>query len=421
MAYYKSNRVGGKVMEDILENNSLLKEYINNNKQFFNHSLPIKTDLEIVKTMHLYEQERKFRPTVLFDNVVDYNRKPVLMNPFKKEIMYKAISNSDCNYLSVLYERYENGTSKINFVKQENLNKLDGLLDMPILKHQIQDGGFYITAGVTATKCPQTNTINLGIYRIQVIDKRKALIFMADTSDGYKNYEKYFNGNKSMPVSIYIGANMAYYFCGASKLPYSLDNYQIASKLLGRPVSLYDFEIPVPIEAQFIITGKVKNEKEWEAPFAEFKGYYCDKRLAPVLEVDEILCCNNPFYISIVAGKESGLTLSAMQGECLMYFYLKHRNFKVSSIKYRLEEAGEFVAIIETEEPCEEIIDKAFEFDNRLKFVICGSKVVDPWRELSIFPFRTVQKDYYYKGSVSGRKMGFIVEPRQQLTPVEIF
>ena len=132
MAYYKSNRVGGKVMEDILKNNSLLKEYINNNKQFFNHSLPIKTDLEIVKTMHLYEQERKFRPTVLFDNVVDYNRKPVLMNPFKKEIMYKAISNSDCNYLSVLYERYENGTSKINFVKQENLNKLDGLLDIRV-------------------------------------------------------------------------------------------------------------------------------------------------------------------------------------------------------------------------------------------------------------------------------------------------
>lgn len=408
-------------MNNVLKNNNLLQEYIKYNNDFLYYDIPLKTDLEIVKTMFLYEKERKYRPTVLFTNVIDYPEKPVLMNPFKKEIMYKIISNSQSNDMSILYHRYKNGISKINFVKPENMEKLNSIFDIPILKHQIGDGGFYITAGVTASKCPETNVVNLGIYRIQVVGEKKALIFMDPNSDGYKNYEKYISNNESMPVSVFIGANMVYYLCGAAKLPYFSDNYIISSKLLDRPVSLFDFEVPAPAESQFIIRGSIKNEQEWEGSFGEFKGYYCEKRLSPVLEVDEILCCKNPFYTSIVAGKESGLTLMAIQGECLMYFYLKDNNFKVTSVKYRIEEAGEFVAVIETEEPGEDMVNKAFEFDKRLKFVICGLKIEDPWKELSIFPFRIVQKDYHRRGNVSGNKVGFIFEPRPEMIPIEIF
>ena len=400
--------------------NSMFKKYIGDNQEITLCEIPLKTDLEIAKTMLMLENERKYRPTVLFTNVIDYPDIPVLMNAFKRDRIYKMINNNDTDNLDNLYLTYNNTSPKIILKKPNDLKKLERLYDMPILKHQIGDAGFYITTGVTITQNFDCNNSNLGIYRIQVIDKKRALIFFSSDSDGYKNYQEFMDHSVSMPVSISIGANMAYYVCGAAKLSYQYDDYEIVSRLLGAPIHLYDLKVPAPIESQFIITGHVVQQKDWEGEFGEFKGYYGGKTFSPVLEVDEIYSCKSPFYPGLSAGKESGLTLSAVQGEILMYFHLKNK-FDILSAKYRIEEYGEFVAIIETPQPCKELINHTFEYDKRLKFVICGKKINDPWKELSIFPFRTVINDYYYKGNICGEKVGFIFEERDKRNPVELY
>lgn len=401
--------------------NKLICKYLEKNDELIINDIPVSVDTEINKIMKVYELALGYRPTVLFKNVINY-KYPILMNPYKRKAMLVNLGIKKNKWLMELYGRYySNKHPKVIELENEH-GEVESINDLPIIKYRINDCGFYITSGITVTKDIDTNKYNLGIYRIKVNKDGSASIFMAENSDGYKNLLKYVKKQRKMPVVITVGAEMIYYLLAAAKIPNSVDDYKEGIKISNQDFQLVNINgILAPI-GQFEISGYITGKKVKEGNFGEFKGYYVNNPFALELIVSKIYSIENPVFIGIAAGAESGLTLSAMQGEWLLYKNLVDQNYNIKCIEYRIEEAGEFVAVIQTEEPSEQLISDAFAHDKRLKIIFCGKNFNEnPWKTISIFPFKTVEKNYNVSNSIeSGKKIGFLMIEKKELSRVEI-
>ena len=63
------------------------------------------------------------------------------------------------------------------------------LNSMPVLKSFPGDAGKFITFGLTVTKHPDTEIRNLGVYRIQLIDDKKAIMHWQIHKRGAQHYQ----------------------------------------------------------------------------------------------------------------------------------------------------------------------------------------------------------------------------------------
>jgi len=193
----------------------------------------------------------------------------------------------------------------------------------------------------------------------------------------------------------------------------------VAARLAGRPLELTG-DPPVPVDASIVIRGHVTEELAPEGPFGEFKVYYVEARPAPVLHVDEVLVGPEPIVPTIVAGRETGLSLTATQNEYLLYAHLRASGFAVDRVRCPLDAFGEFLTLVETPEPSMAIVEAVMERDPRTKVVIAGRDMNDVWRTLSTEPFRVRALPYHRKGKVEGERLGLVVEAStEERRPVE--
>ena len=68
--------------------------------------------------------------------------------------------------------KYVDSGPVTQIIEKENAS----LKSLPILKSFVGDAGKFITLGLTVTKHPETGIRNIGVYRIQLIDERKAIM-----------------------------------------------------------------------------------------------------------------------------------------------------------------------------------------------------------------------------------------------------
>jgi 2,5-furandicarboxylate decarboxylase 1 len=133
-------------------------------------------------------------------------------------------------------------------------------------------------------------------------------------------------------------------------------------------------------------------------------------RQSPVLEVRTVLSAKKPIYPTIITGAESSLTLMALQNEYLMHTHLTDEAFPVRSVRYPLEDLGEFVTLIETDQPSTELVRSAMAFDARTKVVICGPKLDKYWSAIATYGFQIHYEPYFRRGKMEGQCVGFILD-----------
>ena len=63
------------------------------------------------------------------------------------------------------------------------------LNSMPVLKSFAGDAGRFITFGMTVTKHPETQIRNLGVYRIQIIDGKRAIMHWQTHKRGAQHFK----------------------------------------------------------------------------------------------------------------------------------------------------------------------------------------------------------------------------------------
>ncbi len=269
-------------------------------------------------------------PALLFENVKNSSY-PVLINIFgsyERLNMALGISNTD-DIANIIYDiidmsKYIGLVNKIKSIPklsrllkafprkvkdapcQEIVEEPD-LDKLPILKCWPKDGGRFITLPLVITKDPETNMQNMGMYRMQVFDKKTTGMHWHMHKDGREIYLKYKKMGGKMPVSVVIGSDPATIYSATAPLPKEIDEMLFSGFIRNSPVDIVKCktnDLYVPANSEFVLEGYVDvNEMREEGPFGDHTGYYSLKDLYPVFHVECITHKKNPVYPATVVGK----------------------------------------------------------------------------------------------------------------------
>ena len=181
------------------------------------------------------------------------------------------------------------------------------LSDLPILTTWEQDGGPFITMGQVYTQTLDGKMQNVGMYRLQVYNDGQLGMHWQIHKDSNHFFHEYKKAGKKMPVSIGIGGDPMYIWCGQAPLPigiFELLLYGFVKKENARLVKSITNDIYIPYDVDFVIEGFVDPSKmKIEGPFGDHTGYYTLEEEYPVLDVSCITSKRNPTFAATVVGK----------------------------------------------------------------------------------------------------------------------
>ena len=181
-------------------------------------------------------------------------------------------------------------------------------LDMlPILHCWPGDGGRFITLPMVFTRDPDTNTRNVGMYRMHVYDSSTTGMHWHPHKTGARHYAGYEKRECRMELAVALGGDPAIAFAATAPLPDNLDEMLFAGFLRKKSVEMVKcktIDIEVPTESDIVIEGYVDpHERRIEGPFGDHTGYYSLCGEFPVFHVTAITHRNNPIYPATIVGR----------------------------------------------------------------------------------------------------------------------
>lgn len=127
------------------------------------------------------------------------------------------------------------GAVKENILRDEEIN----LWDFPAPKWHKSDGGRYIdTFCGVVTQDRTTGRDNVGLYRGQIIGRRKIGKLLIPTQGWGGHFQQARETAKPMPVAVAHGWHDALPFCAGSPFPKHICEWDMMGAILGRPVDL---------------------------------------------------------------------------------------------------------------------------------------------------------------------------------------
>ena len=185
----------------------------------------------------------------------------------------------------------------------ENVDREPDLRKFPSPVWHEMDGGPYIGTGCSViTRDLDTDWVNVGTYRVQLLDKNHVALDMVSGKHGRIHYEKHKAAGKRFPVVIVIGADPLGYLISGIEVPFGMCEYNYIGAIAGEPVSVIPGQItglPFPAAAEIVLEGHVEpNDERTEGPFGEFHGYYPGKEgKAPAVTIERVYYRTNPIMV----------------------------------------------------------------------------------------------------------------------------
>jgi 4-hydroxy-3-polyprenylbenzoate decarboxylase len=179
---------------------------------------------------------------------------------------------------------------------------------LPVITCWPKDGGPFVTLPVIHTKDPNTNTRNVGMYRMQVYGPALTGMHWHKHKVSARHFNEYKKLNKRMPVAVALGGDPVYAYSATAPLPENVDEYMLAGFLRKKKVELVRCitqpDVEVPADADFIIEGFVDPSDEliWEGPFGDHTGYYSLPDWYPRFHITCITHKKNAVYPATIVG-----------------------------------------------------------------------------------------------------------------------
>jgi 4-hydroxy-3-polyprenylbenzoate decarboxylase len=179
---------------------------------------------------------------------------------------------------------------------------------LPVITCWPKDGGPFVTLPIIHTKDPNTNSRNVGMYRMQVFGPTLTGMHWHRHKVSAKHFNEYKKLNKRMPVAVALGGDPVYAYSATAPLPENVDEYMLAGFLRKKKVELVKCitqpDVEVPADADFIIEGYVdpNDEMIWEGPFGDHTGYYSLPDWYPRFHITAITHKKNPVYPATIVG-----------------------------------------------------------------------------------------------------------------------
>lgn len=181
------------------------------------------------------------------------------------------------------------------------------LTKLPILQCWKHDAGRFVTLPLVITKHPLTQSRNMGMYRMQVVDKQTTGMHWHQNKTGASHYEAYKRLGRKMPVSVAIGGSPASIFAATAPLPENIDEAILTGFLQNKSVRLVKCitnDLEVPADADFVLEGYVdpQEEKFLEGPFGDHTGFYSLPDYYPKFHVTCITHKKQAIYPATIVG-----------------------------------------------------------------------------------------------------------------------
>lgn len=190
---------------------------------------------------------------------------------------------------------------------QEVVQTDPDLSKFPVLKCWPEDGGPFITLPIVNTKDPNTGIRNIGMYRMQIFDKKLTGMHWHKHKVGARHFNEYKEKGLMMPVAVVLGGDPAYTYSATAPLPDNLDEYLLAGFLRKKKVELVKCitqDLEVPADADIIIEGYIDPKEDfiWEGPFGDHTGFYSLADWYPRFHVTCITHRKDAVYPATIVG-----------------------------------------------------------------------------------------------------------------------
>jgi len=180
------------------------------------------------------------------------------------------------------------------------------LSELPVLTTWPEDGGPFITLGMSHTRNKETGHRNVGLYRLQVFDDRTLGFHTQLHHDGARNRHGY-NRDEQMPVAVSFGGDPNLTYCATAPLPPFVSEVMFAGFLRGEGIEMVKCvtnDLEVPADSEIVIEGYVNpGELRREGPFGDHTGYYSLADDYPVLHVTAITMKKEPIFPATIVGR----------------------------------------------------------------------------------------------------------------------
>lgn len=200
-------------------------------------------------------------------------------------------------------------------VHEEQLSAAEVDLEaFPVPRWHHLDGGRYInTYAAVVTKDPDTQAVNVGVYRGMITRKDGIAVLLVPSQHWGRHWTKYKARNQPMPVACVYGWNPVMDIIAGSPVPEGVSEYDVIGALLGEPVPLVKcgtVDLEVPASAEMVVEGFIDPDPatyELEGPFGEFTGYVSDVPTSrPVVQVTALSHRTNPIFRGTLEGSLPG-------------------------------------------------------------------------------------------------------------------
>ena len=177
---------------------------------------------------------------------------------------------------------------------------------LPVLTTWPEDGGPFITLPLVFTQHPDGRGHNLGIYRLQVHDRRTTAMHWQIGKGGDFHYRVAEARDEALPVTAFLGGPPALILSAIAPLPENVPELMLASLIAGERLRLSEGAWPHPLvaSAEFALIGEVPaHERRPEGPFGDHYGYYSLQHDYPVFRVGQIAHRRDAIFPATVVGK----------------------------------------------------------------------------------------------------------------------
>lgn len=181
------------------------------------------------------------------------------------------------------------------------------LTKLPILTCWPEDGGPFVTLPLVFTHDPNSGKRNVGMYRVQLHDKRTCGMHWQMHKTGMRHMEDAGQKRQKIEVAVCLGGDPVYNFAAISPLPPGIDEMLFAGFLRRERVATVKcktVDVQVPADCEFVIEGYVDPaERRLEGPFGDHTGYYSLAGDFPVLHVTALTMRERPVYPATIVGQ----------------------------------------------------------------------------------------------------------------------
>jgi phenyl-phosphate phosphatase/carboxylase subunit beta len=349
--------------------------------------------------------EEKQGPALLFENVKHY-KSPVITSVCTTTerlslIMGEPRNSTLVDLMRVWVDKHDNkippryvdeAPCKENIMTGGNID----LFKFPAPKFYPLDGGrFFGTAHFVVTKDPDSEWINIGTYRLQLLDKNHLGTQFIRGKHSDIMLKKYQAMGKPMPVCVVVGCDPLLFLMGAARLSAFESEYDFAGSIRGEPIEVVKAEtndLPVPATAEIVVEGEVDANKFMEeGPFGEYTGYYSGVGTDPrnFIDVKCVTYRNNPIFWGTTVGRavtDTHMTMALTYGATLWQQLVTMKIPGIKAVYCPPEGSGRFLAIISLKQMypghADQVLTAAISTEMGaygLKTVIVVDEDIDPW------------------------------------------